>query len=553
MRIAIYARKSKLTDKGESIDNQINECKNYILSEGIANTEFIIFKDEGFSGRNTQRPEFQKLLKAAKNHDFDILICYRLDRVSRSVADFSNTYNLLEKHGINFISVKEKFDTNSPIGRAMLNISMVFAQLERETIAERIRDNMLALARTGRWLGGITPTGFTSEPINYYDNLMHPKKMYQLIPVQSELNVVQTIFNKFTETKSLRGVESYLLTNNILSKNNCKYTADTIRDILRNPVYVATDEAIYEYLHTMGCTICNEKKDFTGESALMIYNKKEKKGTQMIPKTMNQWIVAIGKRAPLISGTEWVRIQQTLDRNASKNFFKGTDAEYGLLSSLIKCKFCGSTMRLKKGKRSKTTGKIAFTYVCNTKELTHRKNCNCPNLVGQDADTDVIDYLISLTSSTSFIRNQINITQLNIVNDICNIDHQLKILKNSLIENQNDIDNLMIQMTKADESLVQHFMNKLKELDAKQKSLQKELSRIKTNQTDTDENKLNIALLKNSLDSLKLLNETSDIKLQRSIIRTLIHQIIWDGKELDIQLYGVNDYTTFCRHSKALT
>ena len=136
---AIYSRKSKFTGKGESIENQVEMCKQYGRNIGI-NT-FEIYEDEGFSAKNTDRPEFQRLMKDIKKKKFTHLICYRLDRINRNVADFSNTLEILNKYDISFVSIKEQFDTSNAMGRAMMNISAVFAQLEREPTAERIRDN----------------------------------------------------------------------------------------------------------------------------------------------------------------------------------------------------------------------------------------------------------------------------------------------------------------------------------------------------------------------------------------------------------------------------
>ena len=160
-KAAIYSRKSLFTGKGESIENQIELCRNYLERYYPDVTDFSIYEDEGFTGGNTNRPKFQQLLKDIKSGCIDVLICYRLDRISRSVADFATTYNMLEEHNVSFVSLKEQFDTSTPMGKAMLYISSVFAQLERETIAERVRDNMLLLSKTGRWLGGQEPFGFT--------------------------------------------------------------------------------------------------------------------------------------------------------------------------------------------------------------------------------------------------------------------------------------------------------------------------------------------------------------------------------------------------------
>lgn len=173
--IAIYSRKSKFTHKGESVQNQVAICRDYGNLHFLSK-EFIIYEDEGFSGGNTDRPQYKQMIIDMKAKKFDVLICYRLDRVSRNILDFSELVELLQKHDVAFVSIKEQFDTSTPMGRAMMYIALVFAQLERETIAERIRDNMMQLARTGRWLGGITPTGFRSEPTTYYDSHMNKKK-----------------------------------------------------------------------------------------------------------------------------------------------------------------------------------------------------------------------------------------------------------------------------------------------------------------------------------------------------------------------------------------
>lgn len=156
MKIAIYSRKSRFTGHGESVENQISMCKNYISGQfgTLPEEDILVFEDEGFSGKNTNRPQFQRMMHLARQHSFDKLVCYRLDRFSRDIRDFTAILSELEHLHIDFICIREQFDTTSPMGRAMMYIASVFAQLERETIAQRIRDNMLELAKTGRWLGG---------------------------------------------------------------------------------------------------------------------------------------------------------------------------------------------------------------------------------------------------------------------------------------------------------------------------------------------------------------------------------------------------------------
>lgn len=103
------------------------------------------------------------MMEQLKEGAFQAVVVYRLDRISRNIGDFAGLIERLGELHVDFVSIKEQFDTSSPMGRAMMFISSVFSQLERETIAERIRDNMQELAKTGRWLGGTTPTGFRSK------------------------------------------------------------------------------------------------------------------------------------------------------------------------------------------------------------------------------------------------------------------------------------------------------------------------------------------------------------------------------------------------------
>ncbi len=316
MNIAIYARKSKLSEKGDSTYNQIQLCKDY-AKEFFPNASHIFtYVDDGFSGGNTNRPMFGQMLIDAKSKKFNVLICYRLDRISRNIAQFSNTYEILQKYNIEFVSVKEQFDTSSPIGRAMLSIAMVFSQLERETIAERIKDNMHALACSGRWLGGRCPTGFKSEAMEYYDENQHKKRMFKLSPIPEEIDLVIMIFNLYITFKKLRQVETYLMELDIKTKNNCNFSAATIRDILINPVYACADKDIYHYFYQLGANVHGNACDYNGKYGVSGYNRTDQNSKSAKSKNVDQWIIAVGKHKGIISGSQWIEVQKQLKRNS---------------------------------------------------------------------------------------------------------------------------------------------------------------------------------------------------------------------------------------------
>lgn len=305
--VAIYSRKSKSTDQGESIETQINLCKEYIKRVYLnSEIKMIIYNEgEGFSGGDSERKMFNQLIKDAKSKKYNILICYRLDRVARSVSDFSDLIEELNYNQISFISVKEQFDTSTPMGRAMMYIASVFAQLEREIGAERIKDNMRELAKSGRWLGGTTPTGYKSEgyellhikEINEKNEVERKiKKAYMLKQIEKEIIIIKLIYKKFLELKSQTSLETFLINNDIKTKNNKIFTRFTLRCILTNPVYAKNDIDMYNYFTDKGVVIYSKKEKFDGKYGIMAYNKtKQQKHKTNKKNEIKDWIIAVRK------------------------------------------------------------------------------------------------------------------------------------------------------------------------------------------------------------------------------------------------------------------
>jgi len=134
---AVYVRQSVDRPDSISIQSQIDFCK-----YEVRDNHYKIYEDKGYSGKNTDRPKFKEMIKAIKDGVITKVVVYKLDRISRSILDFSNLIEMFQKYNVEFISSTEKFDTSTPMGRAMLNICIVFAQLERETIQKRVEDNI---------------------------------------------------------------------------------------------------------------------------------------------------------------------------------------------------------------------------------------------------------------------------------------------------------------------------------------------------------------------------------------------------------------------------
>ena len=161
MYIAIYPRKSKFKKDSISIESQVEFCKHEIKG----NEKFKVYPDNGFSGKDTNREQFQEMCKDIEKGIISKVVVYKLDRISRSIIDFANIMEFFGKHNVEFVSCTEKFDTGAPMGRAMLNICIIFAQLERETIQQRITDAYHSRNKKGFYMGGGKPYGFDLEKI----------------------------------------------------------------------------------------------------------------------------------------------------------------------------------------------------------------------------------------------------------------------------------------------------------------------------------------------------------------------------------------------------
>ena len=168
VRCAIYTRVS--TDHGldqdfNSLDAQRDGAQAYIRSQAHAGWTLSRghYDDGGYSGGSTDRPGLQQLLTDVKAGRIDVIVVYKVDRLTRSLADFAKLVELFDAHGVSFVSVTQQFNTTSSMGRLTLNVLLSFAQFEREVTSERIRDKIAASKRKGLWVGGMVPLGYESR------------------------------------------------------------------------------------------------------------------------------------------------------------------------------------------------------------------------------------------------------------------------------------------------------------------------------------------------------------------------------------------------------
>ena len=424
---AIYSRKSKFTGKGESIENQIDKCKEmlYYKYGHEINKKILIYQDEGFTGYNINRPGLGQMLNDIQNNKISLVIVYRLDRISRNVSDFCHLKDEFSKYHVDFISVTEHFDTSTPMGLAMLMISSVFAQLERDTIAERIRDNMYDLAKTGRWLGGTTPFGYKSKRIKKIIN-NKVKYLYQLEEIPDEINKIIIIWKSINKLKSIKDVVNYLHKIHLYTRNNYPFTRIALQNIYHNPIYVIADKKIISFFKSLGANIYIDEKKLDNKRGLIAYNKRmEGKGKTHFIKDISEWIIALGNHKGIINSTVFINTWNLLKNNQNKHFRKPV-INKSLFSGMVKCNHCHSLMRVVMRKSFDSNGIRNYVYLCTLKEKSHKVLCQCQNINGNELDEIVINKIFLYDIKTVDLIKKLLSFQ-NIFNDINTKDNIIDI------------------------------------------------------------------------------------------------------------------------------
>lgn len=541
--IAIYSRKSKFTGKGESIGNQVELCKEYVRNiYGESYTDrCVVFEDEGFSGGNLKRPSFQRMMADVRTHKFQAIVVYRLDRISRNIGDFAGLIDELTKLDVSFVSIREQFDTSTPMGRAMMFIISVFSQLERETIAERIRDNMHELAKTGRWLGGNAPTGFKSEAVSKETVDGKIRKFFKLVPVPEEDYIPKLIFDLYTETDSLTAVEAELLSRRIKTKLGKDFTRFAIKGILQNPVYMVADEAAYHYFTERNAEVCFPKESFDGSFGIMAYNRTEQeKGKTTVLLPVDQWIIAIGQHRGFVPSKQWIKVQESLERNKSKAYRKPRNNE-AMLTGLLFCA-CGERMYPKLSNRKTADGEPIYTYVCKMKERSKRERCSRHNANGNVMDAAIVEQIKTLTDHDSSFISQLAKSREFYTGKREQYEFKLEEFRAEFAENEKTIGGLIDSLGMVGDSIARpRVLKRIEELSEVNRDLQ---NRIRELEGLVNANTLSDAefdLLRQMLSVFRTSIDGMSVEEKRAAIRTVVRKVIWDGVNAHVVLFGADE------------
>jgi site-specific DNA recombinase len=371
-KVSLYIRVS--TEKqleGDSLEEQESELKKFCEYK-----KYLIHKihiERGQSAKDTNRVEYQKLLADIKNKKINAIIVKKLDRLSRSLLDFEEFMRTAQEFNVEFISLRENFDTTNAIGKAMLRVALVFAQLEREQTAERISDVMTYRASQGLFNGGIVPYGY--DVINK-----------ELIPHKQEKKFIQLMFNKFIETKSTTKVERELQSLGAKTRQGLVLERRTIQKMLCNTIYIG--------------------------------------------KIRWKNNVYLGVHQHLVTEDIFNKVQTIFQTRCC---VRDSKLIKGLLRGLLFCGVCKSAMTPNYTK--KKNGKIYFYYRCvSTLNVITNKGCKNKYLKMEKANQSIIDKLLEFSTETKLaeMEQEINNKNLKTQKEISVLNTELSGLESHL-------------------------------------------------------------------------------------------------------------------------
>ncbi|XZM32321.1 recombinase family protein [Clostridium perfringens] len=491
--IAIYTRKSVYVENSESIETQINMCKAYFTRQ-FKDCEFEIFEDEGFSGKNTDRPAFKRLMKLCSIKSFDAVAVYKIDRLARNIVDFMNIYNELEKLEIKLISITEGFDPTTPIGKMMMVMLAGFADMERMNIAQRVKDNMISLAKKGCWTGGKSNRGYS------FEEKSDGKKYLKL----ENPDFIKFIFESFDNGYSLL---------EILKMQKDKFgiyalgTTMSLRRFLRSPVYVQSSKEVSTYLSNKGYEIVGTENS---------------KGYLTYGVNVNEPCAIVSKHKAVITPQLWLRVNAKLDKLRDEHFKKESKCYW--LTGVLKCPICGSNYVLANSRKN-------TYYTCSARL---KKGANNPHICSNNKYVNAVDVEEIVEEMIIKLFNKDTFDSQYFKNEFIYEDNTPE-LETKLKKNEKAIMNLVEKLALIDNSntATKFITNKIEELSKENSEIKIKIEENKLNRLESELNKSTPDLIYNNILNFK---ESKTLQEKKRLVKLIFKNVYYNPNDNTVEI-----------------
>lgn len=531
--VAIYARKSRITNKGDSIGVQFKQCADYAKKELHLNDDytFMEYEDKGLSGYYSDRPDFQRMLHDVQDGKIRAIVCYKLDRIGRKTTDLLRLMDFLEKYNVDLLICSNGINTASGVSKIFIQIFAAVAEFERDTLTERITDNMMELAKDGRWLGGNTPMGFQVQRVITGSGKGKSAYSY-LVSVPGEKRMVQRLYELFRMNRSIQTTAKQMNKEGFRTPAGAEFNTSTTRLVLRNPIYCTADKHSYDYFIDHEGNVFGDLADFDSQNGLSAYNKTDQEkyedsdSTFISPKfvqttenkPISEWIIAVGRHEGFISSEHWIETQELLDAIAEK-YNRPHRKTNALLAGIVHCPCCGKRLSVIPESNRWTNGKPRFKYVCPG---YRKKTCNFKAVDGVLLDEFIVQQLSDMSDESSAYFKEILEIKIEEILEQSSTSQKYAILKRKREKLQTDIAAQTRNMREVDESIRCYLQDDIQTMSEELRETERMLFRLEESR-------------KNSMVAIRDLEQTKERLLsfaeyakdaQPEVLVTLIQTIV---------------------------
>ena len=511
-RLALYTRVSTIeqSEEGYSIDEQERLLRSWAEKNNYE--VYKCYSDRGISGKDIKnRPALKELLKDAEEKKFDMVISWKINRISRKLADVLKIVDILEKNDITFKSYSEPFETDTPAGKMQFQMMALIGEFERGTIAQNVKMGMCAKAKSGEWCGGRV-LGYDLVPIDSQEGAKRKKN--RLTINEKEAEAVRFIFNEYVNGKGYKAITNQLNKLGYKTKKGNDFSVGSIREILTNPVYI-------------GKVRYNVRQN---------WSEKRRRNINANP------IITDGIHEPIIDEGLWDKVQAIMESKKGKPS-RIYDGEYPL-TGILRCPKCGAGMVI-----SRTTNKLAdgtkkriAYYCCGAWKNKGTSVCNSNTIRVDKANEYVFTKISELLSNEKMVET--------IVNNINKERHKkINPAKKELERIDKELEKIDRKKTKLleayEEDLIskEEFKERKDELNKRAKSLQEEKEPLLVTLSDDVSEEIPYGFIKSILENFsKVLIESATREQQKKLIHMIISEItINESREIDSIKLKIND------------
>ena len=475
--------------KDGSLDTQESRLRDYLSSRSTPKQTWEvvdIYREEGRSGKDLERPELQRLLADIRSGRINAVACTKIDRISRSLLDFYNLHQAFEEQGVEFISLEESFDTSSPAGRAMVKIALVFAELEREQTSARTRDKMQWRAEQGLWNGG---------QLLGYDN-----EEGGLVPNAEEANLVRLMFEKYLEMGSINGVTDFIneagyRTKKYLSRRGkvhggTKYYVTNIKQILQNPVYIG-------------------KIRYKGE-------------------------VYAGKHQAIIDEELFREVNRNIEIHAKprRNFRRPMKHTF-ILQGLVRCGRCGSFMTTKYCTGSRG---LRYYYQCTKNSHHGKKECDMRYVPAEELERLVIEKLREISMDREVLDEIVSKANSEAFSDIDEFEKERALIEKQMKPVVRQLENYLKAIGEGF-GVNKSTLSRMQELEERKGQLQGRLDAVTQQIESLKRQRLNAQTMQESLARFSQIIDVATPEEKKSLVPRIVDYIVFTPTEVQIALY----------------